>query len=120
MRDNSQGVYRDTPYNSKYPAKKQFKNLIEKQHEGWVSDEIKNLRMLKFGVIKKWKDCGGESNSPHIIAPLQVEKQKDMCKQLQRLIYNAQYLIINCFMEPPKFSLEGVQKVSHLGWKGNL
>ena len=84
MRDNSQGVYRDTPYNSKYPAKKQSKNFIEKQHEGWVSDEIKNL--LKFGVIKEWKDCGGESNSPHIIAPLQVEQQKDK----KRLIYNAQ------------------------------
>ena len=42
------------------------------------------------------------------ISLLQVEQQKDK----KRLIYNAQYL--NCFMESPKFSLEGVQKVSHL------
>ena len=96
--------------NSKYPVKKQFENFVEKQHKGWVSDEFKTL--LKFGVIKKWEDCGEDSKSPHKIARLQVEQQKVN----KRLIYNAKYL--NCFKDSPKFSLEGVQKISHFEWKG--
>ena len=102
--------YKGLKINSTTPKKQEFDNHIPPHQNLWVSQEINNL--LNFGVIKKWSDCPGFNSSPtpHIVHPLQVKEQTDK----NRLIYDAQYL--NCFMDPPHFTMEGVAKVAQLGW----
>ena len=110
LKKNSEGNFRGVKYASKYPTPNVFRNFVEEKHVNWVHDEVQ--RLLTFGAMKKWADCAGISHLPEIVAPLQVETEKTK----NRLIYNARYL--NCFLDPPPFTMDGVGKISDIGWEG--
>ena len=104
------GIYKNRVLNSFLPSKAFFPNNVPPKHQQWVNTEITTL--LKFGVIKKWNDCPQSKicPTPLITHPLMVKEERTK----NRLIYDAQFL--NCFMNPPSFTMQGIPKLAQLGW----
>ena len=109
LKTHSKGIFKKVKYSAKYPPARTFDNYVEDKHVDWVNTEVEKL--LQFGAVKKWS-LYDPVCSPVIIAPIQVEEGTHK----NRLIYNAQYL--NCFMDPPTFTMDGVGKIAEVGWKG--
>ena len=110
MNPYTTGIYKNRVLNSFLPSKAFFPNNVPPKHQQWVNTEITTL--LKFGVIKKWNDCPQSkiSPTPLITHPLMVKEERTK----NRLIYDAQFL--NCFMNPPSFTMQGIPKLAQLGW----
>ena len=101
--------YKGIKIEAKIPPPVQFSNYVPQEFFPWVSETVQEYKRIK--MLVPWNQVRREEESirPQLILPLGIEPNKP------RLLWDARYL--NLFLKQCPFTLEGVDKISTIGWE---